>query len=360
MLEDSPFLVHDVCEPGAREVRWLAGIHQSRWESAEVARIADEESLQSRFEAWFEDATRDPPEKLLAMLLNEVGHRATASMLDRARAAWIATVRGRENGILARASRRLQAGEEQTAPAVEAETAPTRRKGPRWKYRMRTGPDAPWTYPASARHAGIAVAEVVVGSAGEGPWAGVEKLAKLWGTTLPVEGTVANADAASRHDSLPGTDRMLYGCAERQRPPAQDGSGHKGRRRSGDRVRVRRAGGCATARGVAVAGGAGEDEGNRMKGQPTLGGSTRRVTLPCAATGVELGQDYRTSRGQPDGCPLALEGEEMLSRPERTGGEGGWQPRVKEDQDEGLQAGEGRRLGHPHGTCGRKSLNHRT
>ena len=100
MLEDAPFLEHDVCEPRQRETRWLAGIHQTRWDEEAVAWIAGEESLQSRFETWFEQAKDNPPESFLKLLLNETGTgRATAAMLERARTVWLATVRARDAQI---------------------------------------------------------------------------------------------------------------------------------------------------------------------------------------------------------------------------------------------------------------------
>lgn len=182
MLEDSPFLVHDVLEPSAREIRWLAGIHQSRWQSEAVARIADEESLQSRFEAWFDAAAKEPPEKLLAMLLNEVGHRATAPMMARARTAWIETVRSRENGILTRASRRLQEGETAEAgrepTADEADRKP-RKISRRWWYRIREGgPEAAWTYFWNGKNTMMAVAAIAARRLS------VEELGRLWETKL--------------------------------------------------------------------------------------------------------------------------------------------------------------------------------
>ena len=69
MLEERPFLEHDVTEPEDREIRWLAGIHHSAWNAEEVARIADEESLQSDFVAWYKNCRENPSDTFLRLLL---------------------------------------------------------------------------------------------------------------------------------------------------------------------------------------------------------------------------------------------------------------------------------------------------
>ena len=210
MLEEAPFLEHDVCEPGQRELRWLSGIHQARWDGETVARIADEESMQSQFEGWFEQAKDDPPEKLLGLLLNEIGMRATAPMLARAREAWKATVRVRETAILARASRRLQ-GEDlvqarPVEPEEDTEAAPvrTRSAGRRSHYRIRMGTDAPWSYFRNSRAAATAVAGAVTRKLG------AEALIELW-QARAVRVEYADAPAPDRnHETIPGTDWAVF------------------------------------------------------------------------------------------------------------------------------------------------------
>lgn len=210
MLEDAPFLEHDVCEPGQRELRWLAGIHQARFNGEAVERIADEESLQSRFEGWFEQAKEDPPERFLGVLLNDMGLRATAAMLARARMAWTATVRSREAAILARATRRLQGNEEpERDPAQEAkqeekqEPRPSQRTKRRLHYRFRVGEVNPWEYAGNARAACVAVAAKAAGLIG------IEALSELWPKS--VAGEVSEGEARY-YDAIPGTDRWwLYG-----------------------------------------------------------------------------------------------------------------------------------------------------
>ena len=207
MLEDAPFLEHDVCEPGQREFRWLAGIHQARFDGEAVERIADEESLQSRFEGWFEQAKEDPPERFLGVLLNDMGIRATAAMLARARAAWTATVRSREAAILARATRRLQGNEEPEREQAqetkqEAKPRPTQSAKRRQHYRFRIGEANSWEYAGNARSACIAVAAKAAEAIG------IEALGALW--TKSVVSEVAEGDERY-YDAIPGTDFWLYG-----------------------------------------------------------------------------------------------------------------------------------------------------
>lgn len=209
MLEDAPFLEHDVCEPGQRETRWLAGIHQTRWDEEAVARIAGEESMQSRFEMWFEQSKDNPPESFLKLLLNETGtRRATAAMLKRARTAWPATVRARDAQILARASRRLQAEEpEEPAPEEKPELREeerprgSRNTSRRRKYRWREGANAPWTYAENGRVAMLAIAGLMARQLG------VEAVANVWKTKL--EPTGDGEAPQGTHDLIPGTGVAL-------------------------------------------------------------------------------------------------------------------------------------------------------
>lgn len=146
-LEKEPFLVHDVTDPTMRETRWLAGIHQGRWNEEEVARIADEESLQCGFSSWFERSRRDPPEALLKLILNDLGHRATGNMLERAGAAWKATLKAGDDARLAAAAKRLQGESVSPAPPPPADPAPEpEARKRRHKYRYRKGPREPWRY----------------------------------------------------------------------------------------------------------------------------------------------------------------------------------------------------------------------
>ncbi len=174
MLEEQPFLEHDVIEPEDREIRWLAGIHNSAWNADDIARIADEESLQSSFSAWYEEARDNPPEAFLKLLLNTYGHRANAPMLERAAAAWKATLRAMESAQLNEASRRLRGGmrDEDQGEPIQTDAAPTEDEardskpesdGPRrrWHFRWRAGPDLPWRYERSGKQAQIAVASAL-------------------------------------------------------------------------------------------------------------------------------------------------------------------------------------------------------
>ena len=183
MLEERPFLEHDVTEPEDREIRWLAGIHHSAWNAEEVARIADEESLQSDFVAWYKNCRENPSDTFLRLLLNAHGYRATPNMLERASAAWKATLQATEAAQLNEASRRLRGGprdedvQATTGSEGQAEQAQTEAQGTkaesenprrRWKFRWRSGPGEPWQYEQSGRHAQIAIATALFAIAGAG------------------------------------------------------------------------------------------------------------------------------------------------------------------------------------------------
>lgn len=172
MLEERPFLEHDVTEPEDREIRWLAGIHASAWNAEEVARIADEERLQSDFGDWYRRCRENPSGAFLKLLLNAHGYRATPNMMERARAAWKATLKETEAAQLNEASRRLRGGtreeEEEAKETPENEPAASQDElkstsgeidGPRrrWKFRWRTRSEEPWQYEQSGRHAQIAI-----------------------------------------------------------------------------------------------------------------------------------------------------------------------------------------------------------
>ena len=181
MLEDRPFLEHDVTEPEGREIRWLAGIHNSAWNAEEVARIADEESLQSDFAAWYRNSRENPSEPFLRLLLNAHGYRATPNMMERASAAWKATLRATEAAQLNEASRRLRGGtrdeEQQVSQVGHPQEAPAQDKAPgtkpesdgprrRWRFRWRAGPEQAWEYEQSGRHAQVAIANALFRTAG--------------------------------------------------------------------------------------------------------------------------------------------------------------------------------------------------
>lgn len=181
MLEDQPFLEHDVTEPEDREIRWLAGIHHTAWNAEEVARIADEESLQSAFANWYRNCRENPSDTFLRLLLNAHGHRATPNMLERASAAWKATLRANEAAQLNEASRRLRGGtreeDQRGTPKTGAEADGTKDESEsgqgqsdsprrRWKFRWRPGPEEPWKYEQSGRQTQIAIATALFAGAG--------------------------------------------------------------------------------------------------------------------------------------------------------------------------------------------------
>ncbi len=173
MLEERPFLEHDVTEPEDREIRWLAGILNSAWNADDVARIADEESLQSAFAAWYRNSRENPPDAFLKLLLNAQGYRANANMLERAAAAWKATLRATEAAQLNEASRRLRGGsrgeDQQATTGSQTDAAPGEDESQgtkpesesprrRWKFRWRASPEEPWQYEQSGRHSQVAIA----------------------------------------------------------------------------------------------------------------------------------------------------------------------------------------------------------
>ena len=209
MLEDAAFLEHDGCTPGERELRWLLNIHQTRWNSEEVARIADEEGLQSRFAEWFERAKDNPPEALLKVLLHEMGAKGTARMLERAKTAWCATIRAREADVLARASRRLQGdGSPETPDAKperqrQEENGRTRQNSRRKHYRFRRGGDGTWTYCHNGRNATVELARAI--AEGEG----AQAVQEMW--TTDVKEAQEPEKIGKQYDMIPGTNLALYG-----------------------------------------------------------------------------------------------------------------------------------------------------
>ena len=209
MLEDAAFLEHDACAPGERELRWLLNIHQTRWSSEEVARIADEEGLQSRFAEWFERAKDNPPEALLKVLLHEMGTKGTARMLERAKTAWCATIRAREADVLARASRRLQGDgggdtrEGEPEEPAQEESRRTRQTGRRKHYRFRRGGDTPWTYCNNGRHTTVELARAIAETGGP---AAVQE---MW--TTDVKEAKDGEELGKKYDMVPGTNLALYG-----------------------------------------------------------------------------------------------------------------------------------------------------
>ena len=171
MLEEQPFLEHDVTEPDDREINWLGGIHNTVWNADDIARIADEESLQSAFSSWYKKTRENPSTAFLKLLLNAHGYRANSNMLERATAAWKATLREMESAQLNEASRRLRGdtrdedqgkmdatpGEDETQDSKPESDSPRRR----WAFRWRTASDLPWQYESSGRAAQVAVASAL-------------------------------------------------------------------------------------------------------------------------------------------------------------------------------------------------------
>ncbi len=170
-LEDRPFIEHNVTEPEDREIRWLAGIHSSAWNADEVARIADEEGLQSAFVAWYKESRHNPSEAFLKLLLNAHGYVARTQMLERAAEAWKATLRAMESAQLNEASRRFrgesgsddqQQSDEAAMPPSEDDSEEERSEsdGPqlRWRYRWRVGSNQPWHYESHGRKAQLSIA----------------------------------------------------------------------------------------------------------------------------------------------------------------------------------------------------------
>ena len=201
LLEDAPFLEHDVCEPGKREVRWLEGIHPNRWNRDALEQIADEERMRSRFEPWFENAASNPSDDFLKHLLKETGTSGTRTkaMVERGRTAWLATVRARDAQILARASQRQQA-ERREEPASE-------KKRQNYRYRWREGANAPWTYAKNGRVAMLAIAELMARQLG------VKAVANVWKTKL-----LGGREAPQRtHDLIPGTGVALQQNLNKER-----------------------------------------------------------------------------------------------------------------------------------------------
>ena len=174
MLEDQSFLEHDVTKPEDREIRWLAGIHNSVWNADDITRIADEESLQSAFTAWYTNSRENPSSAFLKLLLNAHGFRANSNMLACAAEAWKATLRATESAQLNEASRRLRGGpgdegqgesEQTDAPPGEEvfrdSNLESDSPGRRWAYRWRVNSNQPWQYERSGRAAQIAVASAL-------------------------------------------------------------------------------------------------------------------------------------------------------------------------------------------------------
>ena len=181
VLEDAPFVSHDVLEPSDAEVRWLCAVYASRLDPSRLSDLADEKRLQRDFSAWLDDSRTEPAESFLRFLLKTRGYRQTAALLERARSAWIAVLAARDAAQMDAASRRLRG--EPTPPAApvlplasgssatdgpvfetESSSSASRRSGRRPRFRYRLGPDHPWSEPALGRPVQIAVANALFGA----------------------------------------------------------------------------------------------------------------------------------------------------------------------------------------------------
>ena len=104
-LDGPPFLTHNALEPGDRELEWLSRIDPRHSEQGDLARIAEEERLQSVFKAWFDRASVDPPDNFLSLLLNQAGWRSTENSRERARRVWLRAMRQSQQEMLNRLHR---------------------------------------------------------------------------------------------------------------------------------------------------------------------------------------------------------------------------------------------------------------
>ena len=183
VLEDAPFVSHDVLEPSDAEVRWLCAVHASRLDPSRLSDIADEERLQRDFSTWLDDSRTEPAESFLRLLLKICGYRQTAALLERARSAWISVLVARDAAQMDAASRRLRGEPAPPAAPVlspvsdssagggafldgESSSNGSRRSRRRPRFRYRLGPDDPWTEPGLGRLVQIALANALFGVLG--------------------------------------------------------------------------------------------------------------------------------------------------------------------------------------------------
>ncbi len=121
-VDGPPFLTHNALEPGDRELEWLSRIDPRHSEQGDLARIAEEERLQSVFKAWFDRASVDPPDNFLSLLLNQAGWRSTENSRERARRVWLRAMRQSQQEILNRSIERLRSVDAEIEPPAARES----------------------------------------------------------------------------------------------------------------------------------------------------------------------------------------------------------------------------------------------
>lgn len=91
-LEDTPFLVHDVCTPGSLERNWLLSICGPAYDSERALAQAEEERMNSAFIAWIETVRRRPDDEFLRFLIRSTKlGMANAARIKRARKGFVLT-----------------------------------------------------------------------------------------------------------------------------------------------------------------------------------------------------------------------------------------------------------------------------
>ena len=119
-LEDTPFLVHDVCTPGNLERNWLLSICGPGYDSERALAQAEEERMNSAFIGWIEAVRRQPDDEFLRVLIRSTKlGMANAARIKRARKSFVLTFNhylDRETENLLDAARSRIKGDAEPAP----------------------------------------------------------------------------------------------------------------------------------------------------------------------------------------------------------------------------------------------------
>ena len=119
-LEDTPFLVHDVCAPGSLERNWLLSICGPAYDSERALEQAEEERMNSAFIGWIETVRRWPDDEFLRVLIRSTKlGMANAARIKRARKSFVLTFNhylDRETENLLDAARSRIQGDAEPAP----------------------------------------------------------------------------------------------------------------------------------------------------------------------------------------------------------------------------------------------------
>ena len=119
-LEDTPFLVHDVCAPGSLERNWLLSICSPAYDSERALEQAEEERMNSAFIGWIETVRRRPDDEFLRVLIRSTKlGMANAARIKRARKSFVLTFNhylDRETENLLDAARSRIQGDAEPAP----------------------------------------------------------------------------------------------------------------------------------------------------------------------------------------------------------------------------------------------------